>query len=88
MLIAEHLVFLAAGSYSVWTTDQWKNLALGRPRTTLGLTVGVAISFLVAMVLAAIALRWRLPIWGATLAGGVLGPVLGAGAIWLILNML
>ena len=88
MLLSEHLVFLTAGSYSVWTTDQWKNLGLERIDTTSGLIAGVAISFFIALVLAAVALRCRWPIWAATLAGGVLGPVLGAGALWLILKTL
>jgi hypothetical protein len=48
----------------------------------------VAVSFLIAIVLAALALRCRSGVWVATLAGGVLGPLLAAGAAWLLLSVL
>jgi hypothetical protein len=88
MLLAEHVVFLAAGGYSLWTRDAWKALVFGRVGATLVLSLGVAVSFLIAIVLAALALRCRSGVWVATLAGGVLGPLLAAGAAWLLLSVL
>ncbi len=88
VLLSEHLVLLAAGSYSLWTREEWKALAIGRIGGTLMLALCVAISFLISMLLAAAALWWRSPAWVATLAGGVLGPLLAAGALLLVLHVL
>ncbi len=88
VLLAEHLVFLAAGSYSLWTEEEWKAFVLGRVGATLMLSCGVAISFLIAMVLAAATLQWMSKAWVATLAGGVLGPLIAAAAILAALHLL
>src|SRR5512145_888790 len=88
VLLSEHLVLLAAGSYSLWTREEWKALAIGRAGGTLMLALCLAVSFLISMLLSAAALWWRLPVWVATLAGGVLGPLVVGSALLLAFNLL
>jgi hypothetical protein len=88
VLLSEHLVFLTAGAYSLWTREEWQALGIGRAAGTAALGFGVVLSLLISLVLAAVTLRCRSPLWVATLAGGVLGPLLSAAAIQATLRLM
>src|SRR5437667_11567982 len=84
VLLSEHAAILAGGCYQLWTKDEWTAVVpRARADAAVVLALGTALSFLCAIVLAAVMLRWRLPLWAATAGGGILGPLLGAGAMLL-----
>src|SRR5262245_27391822 len=64
VLLSEHVILLAVGWYSLWAAKESDSHMVLARRLAGGMyTVAVGISFLAALVLAALLLRFRLATW-------------------------